>query len=81
MRKRQRVALLCLSSWCLVIAVWLSLTMPRVCLQFVIVFFSDHTHFLFFHVLYRNDVMSTEGRYEHLASSQEKAVTNLPLLQ
>ena len=33
-----------LSSWCLVIVVWLFLTMPRVCLQFVIVVFSDHTH-------------------------------------
>ena len=27
-------ALLCMSSWCLVIIVWLFLTMTRVCLQF-----------------------------------------------
>ena len=38
MGKRELVALLCLSSWCLVIAVWPFLTVPRVCLQFVIVF-------------------------------------------
>ena len=46
--KRELVALLCLSSWCLVIVVWLFLTMPRVCLQFVIVVFPDHTHLLFY---------------------------------
>ena len=47
MGKRELVALICLSSKCLVIVVWLFLTMPRVCLQFVIVVFSDHTHLLF----------------------------------
>ena len=41
------VALLCLSSWCLVIVVWLFLAVPQVCLQFVIVVFPDHTHLLF----------------------------------
>ena len=48
MGKRELVALLCLSSWCLLIVVSLFLTMPRVCLQFVSVVFPDHTHFLFF---------------------------------
>ena len=47
MGKRELVALLCLSSWCLVIVVWLFLTMPRVYLQSVIVVFPDHTHLLF----------------------------------
>ena len=47
MGKREPIALLCLSSWCLVIVVSLFLTMPQVCLQFVIVVFPDHTHFLF----------------------------------
>ena len=46
------VALLCLSSQCLVtvivLVLWLFLTMPRVCLQCVIVVFPDHTHLLFF---------------------------------
>ena len=41
------VDLLCLSSCCLVITVRLFLTMPRVCLQFVIVVFLDHAHLLF----------------------------------
>ena len=48
MGKRELVALLCLSSSCLAIIVWLFLTMPLVCLQFVIVEFPDHTHLLFF---------------------------------
>ena len=39
------VALLCLSCWCLIIVVWLFLTVPSVCLQFVIVVFPDHTHY------------------------------------
>ena len=43
--KREKVALLGLSSWCLMIVVWLFLTTPRVCLQFVIVVFPDHTHY------------------------------------
>ena len=37
MGKRDLIVLLCLSSWCLVIVVWLFLTMPRLYLQFVIV--------------------------------------------
>ena len=45
--KRELVALLYLSSWCLVIVMSLILMMPRVCLQFVIVVFPDHTHLLF----------------------------------
>ena len=48
MGKRELVTLPCLSSWFLVIVVWLFLTMPRVCLQFVIEMFPDHTHLLFF---------------------------------
>ena len=47
MEERELVALLCLSSWYLVIVVWLFLMMPWVCLQFVIVAFPDHTHLLF----------------------------------
>ena len=43
--KRELVALLCLSSWCLSIVEWLFLAMPRMCLQFVIVVFPDHTHY------------------------------------
>ena len=47
MGKTELVALLGLSSWCLVIVVWLFLAMPWVCLRFVIVVFPDHTHLLF----------------------------------
>ena len=47
MGKRELVALLSLSSWCLVIVVWLFLVVPWVCLQFVIVVFPDHTQLLF----------------------------------
>ena len=46
MEKTELVALLNLSSWCLVIVEWLFLAVPWGCLRFVIVVFSDHTHFL-----------------------------------
>ena len=39
MGKRELVALISLSSWCLVMVVWLFLTVPWVCLRFVIVVF------------------------------------------
>ena len=45
MGKRELVDLLSLSSWCLVIVVWLFLAVPWVCLLFVIVVFPDHTIF------------------------------------
>ena len=48
MGKRELVALLGLSFWCLVIVVSLFLVVPWVCLQFVIVVFPDHSHLLFF---------------------------------
>ena len=48
MGKRELVALPNLSSGCLVMVERLILTMPRGCLRFVIVVFSDHTHLLFF---------------------------------
>ena len=47
MGKRELVALLALSSRCLVMVVWLFLTVPWACLESVIVVFPDHTHFLF----------------------------------
>ena len=45
--KRELVALLSLSSWCLVIVVRLFLAVTWFCLQFVIVVFPDHTQLLF----------------------------------
>ena len=47
MGKRELVALLNLSSWCLVMVERLFLTVPQGCLRFVIVVFPDHTHLLF----------------------------------
>ena len=47
MERRELVALLNLSSWCLVIVVWLFLAVQWVILQFVIVVFPDHSHLLF----------------------------------
>ena len=51
MGKRELIALLNLSSWCLVMVERLFLAVPRGCLQFVIVVFPDHTHLLFFIVI------------------------------
>ena len=48
MGKRELVALLNVSSWCLVVVGWLFLALPWGCLRFVIVVFPDHTHLLFF---------------------------------
>ena len=48
--KRELVALLSLSSWCLVMVVWLFLAVPWGCLRFVIVVFPDYTYLL---ILYR----------------------------
>ena len=47
MGKRELVALLSLSSWCLVTVERLFLSVPHGCLRFVIVVFPDHTHLLF----------------------------------
>ena len=45
MGKRELVALLSLSSCCLVIVAWVFRAVLWVCLQFVNVVFSDHTHY------------------------------------
>ena len=61
-----------MSSWCLVIAVWLFLAVPWVCLQSVIVVFPDHTHLLFLTLLiaYKNEPYSpTPGRISWLLFS------------
>ena len=48
--KRELIALLNLSSWCLVVFGRLFLAVPRGCLRFVFVVFPDHTHLLFLRV-------------------------------
>ena len=45
MGKRELVALLNLSFWCLVMVERLFLVVPWGCLRFVIVVFPDHTHY------------------------------------
>ena len=60
MGKRELVALLDLSSWCLVIVVWLFLAVSCVCLQFVIVVFPDNTHLLFFIVSHSSVLKSVD---------------------
>ena len=47
MGKRELIALLNLSSWCLVMVERLFLAVPWGCLQFVSVVFPNHTHLLF----------------------------------
>ena len=88
MGKRELVALLSLSSWCLVIVVWLFLVVPWVCLQFVIVVFSDHTHLLFFkHVksdssleIYGNDYRGIRPSFNHYALQNGKNLHVLTIL-
>ena len=54
--KRELVALLILSSWCLAMVGRLLLAMPRGCPRFVIVVFPDHTHLLFLLVKFNHMV-------------------------
>ena len=51
----ERAGCFTLFVFCLVIVVWLFLTMPRVSLQFVIVVFPDHTHLHVFCVILITD--------------------------
>ena len=51
MGKRGLVALLGLSSWCLVVVERLFLAAPWDCLRFVIVVFPDHTNLLFWKLI------------------------------
>ena len=62
MRKRELIALLSLSSWCLVIVERLFLAVPQGCLQFVIVVFTDHTHYFLLYVCpYSHQSPATKG--------------------
>ena len=47
MGQREHVALLYLSSWCLMMAERVFLVVPQGCLRYAIVVFPDHTHLLF----------------------------------
>ena len=71
MRKRELVALLSLSSWCLVIVVWLFLVVPWVCLQFVIVVFPDHTHYFLYFRNYEQIRHNKQGGHQNVYSDNE----------
>ena len=53
MGKRELIALLNLSSWCLTMVERLFLMVPRGCLRFVIVVFPDHTHYFYGDLVYK----------------------------
>ena len=59
MGKRELIALLNLSSWCLVMVERLFLAVPWDCLQFVIVVFPDHTYLLFLKIYFTNSLTLT----------------------
>ena len=62
MGKRELIALLNLSSWCLVMVEQLFFAVPRGCLQFVTVVFPDHTHLLF---LTSDVIIVMQNAYQH----------------
>ena len=63
MGKRELIALLNLSFWCLVMVERLFLTVPLGCLQFVIVVFPDHTHLLFLERIIQTNCRYSNGFY------------------
>ena len=60
MGKRELIALLNLSSWCLVMVERLFLAVPLGSLQFVIVVFTDHTHLPFYHALIKDNSQTSK---------------------
>ena len=76
MGKRELVALLNLSSWCLVMVERLFLAVPRVCLRFVIVIFPDHTHLLYF--IPNFVCVLTNERYKHIGRDFHSVTLVMP---
>ena len=81
MGKRELIALLNLSSWCLVMVERLFLAVPQGCLQFVIVVFPDHTHLLFLHQERRfvADCLTVFADYKELQFGMLWSVQMLPI--
>ena len=71
MGKRELIALLNMSSWCLVMVERLFLAMPRGCLRFVIVVFPDHTHYFL--------QITNKDRYQTNERPRTLALLNSPL--
>ena len=78
MGKRELVAFLNLSSWCLVMVERLFLAMPRGCQRFVIVVFPDHTHVLFLNMSISNGIRSSKIYNKQDDSNFE--IVNFPFL-
>ena len=74
MGKRELIALLNLSSQCLVMVEWLFLTVPWGCLQFVIVVFPDHTHLLFSKYLAQRVGMLSNELFMKISISLSKTI-------
>ena len=78
MGKRELVALLNLSSWCLVMVEQLFLAVPRGCLQFVVVVFPDHTHLL---ILAQKRQRSSHKINWNIDTDQRSLIATGPSLQ
>ena len=76
MGKRELVALLNLSSWCVVMVERLFLAVPGGCLQFVIVVFPDHTHLLFLKKML-SQYFSYKGSYIMILSLWKKIMLSV----
>ena len=70
MGKRELIALLNLSSWCLAMVERLFPAVPRGCLQFVIVVFPDHTHLLCFKLFAKGYWQTTK-----LSTGMQRVIT------
>ena len=78
MGKREPIALLNLSSWCLVMVERLFLAVTRGCLQFVIVVFPDHTHLLFLMTTLTYELVPDAGqRGDYLHGQVNKHATTI----
>ena len=76
MGKRELIALLNLSSWCLVMVERLLLAVPQGCLQFVIVVFPDHTHLLLRDMNIPQDVIGNRERWDWMHHAPETPETD-----
>ena len=73
----ERVALLCLYSWCLVVAMWLLLMMPQVCLQFVVVVFPVQAHLLFVYNMQTPNTRVTKDLLLYLTTALASATITI----
>ena len=79
MGKRELVALLNLSSWCLMMVEWLFLAVSWRCLRFVIVVFPYHTHLLFYSTC--KSITSIEPNYSGIMVIQMSMCRNYLVFQ